>query len=70
VTAGDAAAYFQPGDAADLAKRIEEFLDQPSRRATYATRARDRAPQLLWKHSGCHLVELYRTLLDEHGAVA
>ncbi len=38
VTAQDAVVYFQPGDAQDLAKRIEEFLDDPDRRATYATR--------------------------------
>jgi glycosyltransferase involved in cell wall biosynthesis len=69
VTAGDAAVYFQPGDAHDLAKRIEEFLDDPDRRVMYATRARDRAPALLWEHSSRRLVEVYRSLLPSEPPV-
>jgi glycosyltransferase involved in cell wall biosynthesis len=69
VSAGDAALYFPPGDAAALAARLETVVDEPARLAHLADRARRRAPSLLWDHSAKRLVAAYRWLLDGAAAV-
>lgn len=64
VTAQDAALYFRPGDHLDLAKRIEELLDDGDLRAELARRGRERAHDLLWSHGAEALVGAYATMLD------
>ena len=63
-TGGDAVVYFPPGDGHALAKAIEQLLDDPELHAEYASRARDRAPMLLWAHSRDRLLSAYETLLS------
>jgi glycosyltransferase involved in cell wall biosynthesis len=63
-TAGDAAAYFRAGDAADLAAQLSEVLFEPQRHARMADAARHRAQSLLWARSAPRLVAAYRHLLD------
>ena len=63
VSAGAAACYFQPGDATDMAKRLEELLDDPSLLDELRTAALDRAPHLLWERSAIRLEAAYDWLL-------
>jgi glycosyltransferase involved in cell wall biosynthesis len=69
VSAGDAALYFPPGDAAALAASLESIVDEPTALDVLADRARRRAPSLLWQHSAERLVAAYRWLLDGGPAV-
>jgi glycosyltransferase involved in cell wall biosynthesis len=63
-TAGEAAAYFRPGDATHLADRLGAVLFDPLAREQMAEAARHRAPCLLWEHSAPRLLAAYRNLLD------
>jgi glycosyltransferase involved in cell wall biosynthesis len=55
---GDACVYARPGDAADLAARIAELLDDPTRAAQLGAAARERAlAGLLWPQQVPHLLE-------------
>jgi glycosyltransferase involved in cell wall biosynthesis len=55
---GDTSLYARPGDAADLAARIEELLDDPDRAAALGAAARERAVAgLLWPQQVPHLLE-------------
>lgn len=62
-TAGDAASYFRPGDPHDLAKRVEELLDDPAGAMELSRRALDRAEQLRWRHSSVRLTDAYDGLV-------
>ena len=62
VTGRDAVAYFRAGDVHDLAKRIEELLDDPALMAELAEQARNRAGELLWQHSRTNLLAAYERL--------
>ena len=64
VTAGAAACYFRPGDAADLAARLEDVLFDADRRRELADAAARRAPALLWDRSATRLLAAYHHLLD------
>ena len=63
VAGGDAVVYFRPGDPADLAARLESLLERPDLVEEMRTRARRRAPQLLWHWSAERLVASYDRLL-------
>ena len=63
VSAGDAALYFKPGDAAELARRLEELIETPQLLEELAQRARKRGPALLWANSAVRLVAAYGHLL-------
>lgn len=55
---GDACLYARPGDAVDMAERIEELLDDPERAAALGKAARERAlAGLLWPQQVPHLLE-------------
>ncbi|MBW3564046.1 MAG: glycosyltransferase family 4 protein [Acidobacteria bacterium] len=45
---GDAVLYFQPDDAAELARRIREIVDDPPLRAVLVERGRKRVAELTW----------------------
>lgn len=64
VSAGAAALYFTPEDHRELAKRLEELLDDEGLRRRMAAAAAERAPHLLWEASARRLVDAYRWLLD------
>jgi len=64
VSAGDAAIYFTPGDAASLTTKLDVILDEPGVLGELARGARRRAPSLLWEHSAARLVAAYRWLLE------
>jgi glycosyltransferase involved in cell wall biosynthesis len=70
VTAGEAARYFAPGDASDLARALEELVDDPGLRRELRARALERAPALTWKHGGERLVAAYKWLLEGGPPVA
>jgi glycosyltransferase involved in cell wall biosynthesis len=70
VTAGDAALYFRPGDAADLARRLDELIDAPDLLEEVCRRARHRGPSLVWSHSAERLSSSYRWLLGQGESVA
>jgi glycosyltransferase involved in cell wall biosynthesis len=63
VSAGEAALYFRPGDAEDLALRIEDLLDDEQLRSDLSQRGRVRAETLLWRHSASALINAYEALL-------
>ena len=69
VTAGPAACYFRPGDASDLATRLEGVLFDAGRRRELAAAAAQRAPALLWARSETRLLAAYRYLLNGTPAV-
>ena len=55
---GDTCLYARPGDAVDMAERIEELLDEPERAAELGAAARERAlAGLLWPQQVPHLLE-------------
>jgi glycosyltransferase involved in cell wall biosynthesis len=64
VTAGEAALYFRPGDAADLARQLLLLIDQPELRARLSRRATERAPALTWQPSAERMIAAYRWLLE------
>jgi glycosyltransferase involved in cell wall biosynthesis len=69
VTAGAAACYFRPGDAADLAARLEAVLFDARLRGWLAEAAARRAPALLWDRSAARLLAAYHHLLEGTPAV-
>jgi glycosyltransferase involved in cell wall biosynthesis len=69
VTAGDAARYFAPADARELARALESLLGNPLAIEPMRTAALDRAPALVWDRSARRLVAAYEWLLDRGPAV-
>ena len=65
VSAGGAALYFTPGDAEELAKRIEETLDDDDLVLRLQRAASERAPALLWENSATRLVAAYAWLTGD-----
>lgn len=62
-TGGDAAAYFEPRDEADIARAIREVVDDPARRAELIERGERRAAELSWERTAEATVGVYRELL-------
>jgi glycosyltransferase involved in cell wall biosynthesis len=62
-TGGDAAAYFEARDEADIARAIREVVDDPARRAELIERGERRAAELSWQRTAEATVEVYRELL-------
>jgi glycosyltransferase involved in cell wall biosynthesis len=69
VTAGDAARYFRPADAHDLAAAFESLLDDPNAIDAMRAAALARAPALVWERSAQRLVAAYEWLLHRAPAV-
>lgn len=63
-TAGDAAVYVPPGDPLELARAIDELLDDPARRAEMANRGRRRVEEdLAWDRQSEAYLRVYAHLL-------
>ncbi len=63
ISAGEAALYAEPNNAADLARQIEVLLSNKGLRDRLGNRARDRVEKsLLWEHSEPNLVKAYQEL--------
>ena len=69
VTAGDAARYFTPADARDLATAFDSLLDDPGAIDKMRAAALARAPALVWERSAQRLVAAYEWLLHQAPAV-
>lgn len=64
-SAGEAGAYAEPNDVEDYARRIDELLDDPARRAAMGAIGRDRVESSFsWEHSEAALRAAYRRALD------
>ena len=60
VSAQEAALYANPNEVADMAKRIEELLDDPTRRAAMSAYGKRRLrDELAWEHSAPRLLAAY-----------
>src|SRR4029079_19551696 len=70
VTAGDAARYFTPADAHDLAAAFLWLLADPVAIDAMRAAALARAPALVWERSARRLVAAYEWLLHHRPAVA
>jgi glycosyltransferase involved in cell wall biosynthesis len=62
-TGGDAAEYFDPLDAADLAAAIRRVVDDARRREDLVRRGRERAAALSWAQTGALTAAVYEELL-------
>jgi glycosyltransferase involved in cell wall biosynthesis len=60
---GEAARYFPPGDARALALRLREAAHDEDR-ASWASRARERAELFSWKVSAARLIRVFHEVLD------
>jgi glycosyltransferase involved in cell wall biosynthesis len=58
--AGDAALYFDPRDAAQLAPMLTRVLDDATLRADLRTRGLSRAAQFSWERAARETLEVYR----------
>jgi hypothetical protein len=65
VEEGKSGMVFEAGDAVDLARCIEHFLDDPSRAKRYGETARKEMEPVTFDAQAGRLVELYRSLLDD-----
>ncbi|HVS29206.1 MAG TPA: glycosyltransferase family 1 protein [Solirubrobacteraceae bacterium] len=62
-TAGDAAAYFDPLDVADIARAIRSVLEDPARRSELVRLGRARAAELSWERTAAATAAVYQELL-------
>jgi glycosyltransferase involved in cell wall biosynthesis len=62
-TGGDAAAYFDPLDPADMARAIREVVEDQSLRAELIARGRARAAGLSWENTARATLDVYREVL-------
>jgi glycosyltransferase involved in cell wall biosynthesis len=62
-TGGDAAAYFDPGDPADLMRQLGALLSDPNRRAELGALGRARAAEFTWSETARRTADVYRELL-------
>ena len=70
-SAQQASLYARRNDAADLAARIAELLDDPARRAAMGAFGRRRVEdELEWRHEAPKLIAAYEALWDPAGRVA
>jgi glycosyltransferase involved in cell wall biosynthesis len=61
---GDAAVYFTPGDAAELASAIHGVINDPSRRSELIERGRARARGFSWTSVATGTAAVYRSLVE------
>jgi glycosyltransferase involved in cell wall biosynthesis len=54
---GDAALYYEPGDAASLGAAIDRLLRDPDLRQSIATAARERGQQFSWRTNAVEVRE-------------
>ncbi|MCA9184727.1 MAG: hypothetical protein KDA99_03885, partial [Planctomycetales bacterium] len=65
-SAGGASLYAKPGDELDLARCLEQLMDDPALRARMGKAGRLRIEeQLAWDYQKHHLLETYRKLRNE-----
>jgi glycosyltransferase involved in cell wall biosynthesis len=70
-SAGEASLYARRNDAADLALKIAELLDDPARRAAMGAFGRRRVEnELEWRHEAPKLIAAYEALWGPAGRVA
>jgi len=72
-TAGDAALFFEPDDAAGLAARLARVLDRDGERDALVERGRRRAAQFSWRETTRRTLDAYRDafeMLKAAGAAA
>jgi len=62
-TGGEAAAYFEPADPGDLARRLQELLTDPAALATLAVAGREHAAGFSWAATARATAAVYRELL-------
>ena len=62
--AGDAAAWFDPLDTADIARAIRELLEDVTLRERLIERGRQRAAQLTWDETAARTADVYRELVE------
>jgi alpha-1,3-rhamnosyl/mannosyltransferase len=63
-TGGDAAEYFEPGDADDCAAAMLRALSDPALRDGLVARGRERAASFSWDATAAATVAVYRELVD------
>lgn len=61
---GDAALYFEPGDARDLARSISEVLRDPATARDLRGRGLTRAADFTWQRAARETAEVYRSVLE------
>jgi glycosyltransferase involved in cell wall biosynthesis len=59
---GDAALYFDPRDAAELAALMQRVLDDPALRADLAARGRARAAEFRWDRAAAQTLDVLRSV--------
>jgi glycosyltransferase involved in cell wall biosynthesis len=62
-TAGDAAAYFEPGASEELADLIAHILDDATARAGLVARGRARVAACSWEQTARATADVYRELI-------
>jgi glycosyltransferase involved in cell wall biosynthesis len=62
-TGGDAAAYFEPGDASDLEHQLRSLLGDRARLEALSERGRSRAAEFSWERTARETAGVYRELL-------
>lgn len=68
--AGDAALYFDPNDAGDMAEAIVRFYGDDSLRRRLADAGRKRLDQFSWAKAARETVQLYRRCLDSRESLS
>lgn len=64
-SAGSAGSYVHGSSPADLARRVQELLNDPARRAAMSRTGRERVRDLLaWEHSVPHLLAAYEKVFE------
>lgn len=58
---GDAAAYFRPDDPEDIARTVQELLDDEPRREDLIRHGRERAGRFRWRKTAEATLDFYRT---------
>jgi len=67
---GDAARYYRPGDAGDLARNIGDLLENPTERERLGKAARERIQAHRWDVMAGRLIQIYRECLSGAGVSA
>ncbi len=67
---GDAARYYRPGDADDLARNLGRLLEDPTERERLGRKARERIDAHRWDVMAERLIRLYRECLSDEGVEA